>query len=73
MLAIEANLKPGDPIISAWINVDQNYALLEFRCPKETNNAFKLNNLKIIDRVFFSFFNKIRKLKSEGLNMKEKI
>lgn len=51
LVAIEANLKPGDPILSAWINVDQNYALLEFRCPKEANNAFKLNGLKIIDKV----------------------
>jgi hypothetical protein len=55
LVAIEANLKPGDPILSAWINTDQNYALLEFRCPKETNNAFKLNGLKIIDKVFLLF------------------
>jgi len=54
LVAIEANLKSGDPILSAWINPDQNYALLEFRDAKETQNAFKLNGLKLIDKVINS-------------------
>ncbi len=51
LVVIEANLKAGDPILSAWINPEQNYAILEFRCPKEVQNAFKLNGLKLIDKV----------------------
>ena len=50
MIAINANLKSGNPIISAWINPESNCAILEFRSEEEANNAFKLDGLSIVGK-----------------------
>lgn len=50
MIAINANIKSGNPIISAWINPDSNYAIIEFRTEEEANNAFKLDGISILGK-----------------------
>jgi RNA recognition motif-containing protein len=50
MIAINANTKIGNPIISTWMNPDSNYAILEFRSEEEANNAFKLDGLSILGK-----------------------
>jgi len=51
MIAIGANLRSGNPIISAWVKGDNQYAFLEFRTPEEANNAFKLDGINILQKV----------------------
>jgi hypothetical protein len=53
MIAIGANLRSGNPITSAWMKENNQYAFLEFRTPEEANNAFKLDGITIIDKVKF--------------------
>lgn len=50
MIAINANVKQGNPIVSSWINPDANYAILEFRTEEEANNAFKLDGISILGK-----------------------
>ena len=51
MIAIGANIKSGNPVLCTWMSSDQNYALLEFRTPEETNNAFKLDGISLLGKV----------------------
>lgn len=56
MVAIGANLKSGNPILSTWMSSDSNYAFIEFRSPEETNNAFKLDGISLLGKVYcFNF------------------
>lgn len=50
MVAINANIKSGNPIVSTWINPESNYAILEFRTEEEANNAFKLDGISILGK-----------------------
>jgi hypothetical protein len=50
MIAINANIRSGQPIISAWINPESKYAILEFRTEEEANNAFKLDGISILGK-----------------------
>lgn len=50
MLAINANVKSGNPIVSTWMNEEANYAILEFRTEVEANNAFKLDGVSILGK-----------------------
>jgi len=53
MVAIGANVKSGNPVLSAWINSsDLNYAFLQFRTPEEATNAFKLDGISLLGKVF---------------------
>jgi splicing factor U2AF subunit len=45
---LKANIKPGEPILSAWISTDAHYAFVEFRSAEEANNGFQLNNISIL-------------------------
>lgn len=54
MIAIGANLRSGNPIISAWMKENNQYAFLEFRTAEEANNAFKLDGISILDKVNIS-------------------
>jgi hypothetical protein len=51
MIAISANIKSGNPVLSTWMSSELNYALLEFRTPEETNNAFKLDGISLLGKV----------------------
>ena len=50
MIAINANIKSGNPIVSTWINPEANYAICEFRTEEEANNAFKLDGISILGK-----------------------
>lgn len=65
LIAINANLKVGNPIISTWLSLDKNYAFLEFRTAEEANNAFKLDGINILGKVncFKVIYYKYRKSK----------
>jgi hypothetical protein len=52
MIAISANIKSGNPVVSTWINTELNYALIEFRTSEEANNAFKLDGISLLGKVF---------------------
>jgi len=45
---LKANIKPGDPVLSAWISTDGHYAFVEFRSAEEANNGFLLNTISIL-------------------------
>jgi hypothetical protein len=51
MVSIGGNVKSGNPILSSWVNPDQDYALLEFRTPEEAINSFKLDGLTLFGKV----------------------
>lgn len=68
MVAIGANLKLGNPILSAWISGDKNYAFLEFRTPEEANNAFKLDGINLLGKVYCLLY-KYRKSKLVDLGI----
>ena len=51
MIAINANTKPGNPILTAWMSADKNHAFLEFRTPEEAINAYRLDGLSLLERV----------------------
>lgn len=50
MIAINANIKAGNPIVSTWINPESKYAIIEFRTEEEANNAFKLDGISILGK-----------------------
>ena len=52
MIALKANMSPGDPVLSAWISTDGHYAFVEFRTAEEANNGFMLNNISILGQVY---------------------
>jgi hypothetical protein len=54
MVGIGANIRSGNPIVSTWIKENQ-IAFLEFRTPEEANNAFKLNDLPLLDQVILTY------------------
>ena len=51
MIAMDANIKSGSPIIGAWMSPDQNCSFLEFRLPEEANNALKLDGISLLGNV----------------------
>lgn len=51
LIALKANMSPGDPLLSAWISTDGHYAFVEFRTSDEANNGFMLNNISILGQV----------------------
>jgi hypothetical protein len=51
MQAIGAITKSGNPIISVWMDSQQNCSFLEFRSAEEATNAFKLNGMDILGKV----------------------
>ena len=51
MKAISANVRTGDPILSAWMSSDRIHAFLEFRMPEEARNALKLDGISILGKV----------------------
>jgi len=69
MIAIGANIRSGNPILSAWVKENSLYAFLEFRTPEEANNAFKLDGINILGKVKIVLF-KNRTLKLVVLDMK---
>jgi hypothetical protein len=48
LVAMQANIKLGNPIISAWMSAENNYAFLEFRSPEEAKNSHKLDGITIL-------------------------
>ena len=50
MISIEANIKPGDPILNATTIPDKDYTLLEFRTPEECVNGYKLNGMSFLNK-----------------------
>lgn len=51
MVAINLNIRSGNPVLSTWMSTDRNYAFLEFRTPEEANNAFKLDGISLLGKV----------------------
>ncbi len=51
MVAIGANVRSGNPIISTWMSSDGNYAFLEFRTPEEARNSIKLDGISLLGKV----------------------
>lgn len=51
MIAMDANIKSGNPIIGAWMSTEQNCSFLEFRTQEEANNAFKLDGISLLGNV----------------------
>jgi len=51
MIAMDANINTGSPIIGAWLSTDQNCSFLEFRSPEETINALKLDGISLLGNV----------------------
>ena len=43
---------PGDPILSVQINMDKNFAFLEFRSVDETSQALAFDGIQFIEQVF---------------------
>lgn len=58
MIAINANVKEGNPVVSAWIKEDYSYSLVEMRSAQEATNAHQLDELNILGKVnlFFLIF-----------------
>lgn len=50
LISIEANTKIGKPIISAWVNSNEEFTLLEFRSSDECLNALKLNGMQLLNK-----------------------
>ena len=51
LISIEANDKPGNPIVKVTKDKNGNFFILEFRTPNECKNAKSLNNMKILNRT----------------------
>jgi len=51
LISIEANDKPGNPIVKVTKDKNGNFFILEFRTPNECKNAKSLNNMKILERT----------------------
>lgn len=46
-------MKPGGPIVNAWINADGTYAIVELRTEEEVDKAFVLKEVSIMSKVMF--------------------
>jgi hypothetical protein len=57
MIAISANVKSGNPIVSTWMSQEGNFAFMEFRFPEEARNATKLDGLSLLGKVLIFFNN----------------
>ena len=48
---LKANNQPGNPVTNVWMNANNTYAIIELRSVEETQNAFILKSVSILEKV----------------------